>query len=213
MTYVTPTLPSPGDTADASDISTPIQQIVAVINGNLDDSNISGLSGSKLANGTTLLAKINGGTTAGTLQTDASGNVTVAPGVWQSWTPTCTNLTVGAGGVVVAKYTQIGKTVHFRLWFALGTSPSVGDFRFTLPVTSVAYVGTASLQIIGLGGIFDNGTAVFDVFVKWLSTTTAAFGVSNTAGTYATSTGISATVPMTWVATDELHVTGFYEAA
>lgn len=52
MSLVSPTLPSPGDAANASDISTPINQLATVINGGLDDTNISSLSGSKIASGT-----------------------------------------------------------------------------------------------------------------------------------------------------------------
>lgn len=53
MTLVSPTQVSDGTTADASDVNTPINQLAAVINGNIDNSNIvagAAIDGSKLAN-------------------------------------------------------------------------------------------------------------------------------------------------------------------
>jgi hypothetical protein len=53
MGLVSPTQVSDGSTADSSDINTPINQIAAVVNGNIDNSNIAAaaaIDGSKLAN-------------------------------------------------------------------------------------------------------------------------------------------------------------------
>lgn len=52
MSTVSVTLPSDGTTADVSDYNTPITTIVNAINGNLDSSNISSLSGTKITAGT-----------------------------------------------------------------------------------------------------------------------------------------------------------------
>lgn len=49
MSFVNPTVPQPGDEAKATDVSLPVQQLADVINGGLDDVNVSGLSGSKIA--------------------------------------------------------------------------------------------------------------------------------------------------------------------
>lgn len=52
MGLVSPTQVSDGTTADASDINTPVNQIAAVVNGNIDNSNIAAaaaIDGSKLA--------------------------------------------------------------------------------------------------------------------------------------------------------------------
>lgn len=60
MTFVTPTLPSPGDAANASDISTPVNQIVAVVNGNIDSTNIAdnAVTTAKIVDGAVAAAKI-----------------------------------------------------------------------------------------------------------------------------------------------------------
>ncbi len=52
MTLVSPTQVSDGTTADAADINTPVNQLAAVINGNIDNSNIvsgAAIDGAKLA--------------------------------------------------------------------------------------------------------------------------------------------------------------------
>lgn len=53
MTLVNPTVPQAGDTAEATDISVPVGQLATTINGNLDDTNVASLSGTKLIAGTT----------------------------------------------------------------------------------------------------------------------------------------------------------------
>lgn len=52
MGVISVSLPSDGTTADVSDYNTPITTIVNAINGNLDSSNISSLSGTKITAGT-----------------------------------------------------------------------------------------------------------------------------------------------------------------
>lgn len=52
MGTISVSLPSDGTTADVSDYNTPINTIVTAINGNLDNANISGLSGTKITAGT-----------------------------------------------------------------------------------------------------------------------------------------------------------------
>lgn len=55
MSLVSPTQVSDGTTADAADINTPVNQLAAVINGNIDDNNINttaNIQGSKIATST-----------------------------------------------------------------------------------------------------------------------------------------------------------------
>lgn len=58
MTLVSPSQSNPGDEVTASAINTPVNEIAAVVNGNIDDTNISGVSGSKIANSTITYAKL-----------------------------------------------------------------------------------------------------------------------------------------------------------
>lgn len=124
-------------------------------------------------------------------------------GTWQAWTPTWTNVTLG-NATVTARYTQIGKTVHFRISFVFGSSTSfTSTVIFSLPVTSIAYAGTATTQTFGLVTTYDNGTAITSHVLLYNNTTTAQPRIG----------GINATTPFTWVAGDELHIEGTYEAA
>lgn len=58
MPTVTVTLPSNNTLADVKDYNDPINAILAVLNGGLDDDNISSVSGSKLVDGTVTEAKL-----------------------------------------------------------------------------------------------------------------------------------------------------------
>lgn len=130
-------------------------------------------------------------------------------GVWKDWTPTLTNL---AGGTLnYAKYTQIGKTVHFRLQYTLGGAGVSGNVVITLPVTSIDYL-TGNYDI-GLANCADTGTGNFAGVIKWVSTTTARPLVIQSGGTYASYGALSSTVPFTWASTDILTISGTYEAA
>lgn len=73
-------------------------------------------------------------------------------GLWSTWTPTWTNLTAG-NGTVVARYTQIGKTIHYHLQFTWGstTSLSTGDTYFTLPATAHSSYNKQYSVVIGQG--------------------------------------------------------------
>lgn len=58
-------------------------------------------------------------------------------GAWTSWTPTFAGFTLG-NGTVVAKYTQVGKIVHWNVVVTCGSTSadSAATATFTLPVTA-----------------------------------------------------------------------------
>lgn len=56
------------------------------------------------------------------------------PGIWQAYTPTLTNVTLG-NGTVAGRYTQVGKTTRGVARLSFGTTTSVGDIiRVGAPV-------------------------------------------------------------------------------
>lgn len=129
---------------------------------------------------------------------------------WASWTPTWTNLTVG-NGVVLAKYVQLGKTVHFRLKLTFGTTSSISGLPdFTLPVAAAAdYTGEWT---IGHGSLLDTGTKA------WIGA--PQIKISDPSRAYVRYDlgdggwgNPGATTPFTWVSTDVMIVGGTYEAA
>lgn len=134
-------------------------------------------------------------------------------GVWTTWTPTLTNLTLG-NGTVTARYCQIGKVVHFRFWFKLGSTSAVGSLpTFSLPVTTAALLAASSREPIGLASYDRPGTAHYFGRTHLVDTDTANLFVGRASGTYEDAVGLSSTVPLTWTTNDEISVQGTYEAA
>lgn len=129
-----------------------------------------------------------------------------------SWTPTWSNLTIG-NGVNNAKFIQIGKIVHFRLLLTWGSTTSAsGSISFTLPVTSVAVIGSLTTTPIGQAH-FTRNTTFYSGLVQHLSTTTAVLRWHNVTGAAIKLSNMSGTSPDTWLPNDEFHAQGWYEAA
>lgn len=125
---------------------------------------------------------------------------------WRAWTPTYANFTPGSA-TVVAKYIQIGKTVHFRLNITLSGSTMGSVPTFTLPVTSVTY---STNFPIGFAQFLDANVAPYNGYAQWASTTTAtirSWDTNNNAG------NLSSTAPFTWANSDQISINGTYEAA
>lgn len=128
---------------------------------------------------------------------------------WQTWTPTWTNLTIGAAAVS-AKYLRIGKIVLFRLnmtW--AGDTSASGLITFSLPVTGlVSGVGIYSTAICN-----DSDTTLYNGVLGMPNTTTATVHAMAAGGTYVVHTDTSATVPFVWATGDKIFAQGIYEAA
>jgi hypothetical protein len=198
MPTVSPSQSNSGDTIEAADINTPVNQLAAAVNA-LDNNNIAtgaGIDPSKLAGGSVSMLS-----------------------AWQTWTPTLTNITLGTGSTVTGAYSQVGKKVTARLVVVLGTGGALtGTAAFTLPVTAqatygtnVSKIGEALYEDVGVAAVFGSVYATNASNVA--STTSARMGVYNAAGTYLGDTGTSATIPFTFGAGDKLSCFIIYEAA
>lgn len=153
---------------------------------------------------------------AGGVQPQALVSGTGSGWVYQSWTPTFVNWTVGTGGSAgtVSKYVQIGKTVHFYLQSTLGTAgESVGSTAtFSLPVPATSsQVGTG---VTVIGPLVSSTAGTLFTGQVWIQTTTTALLIFQGAGgSYTTSTATAYNVPATWTANDYITCSGSYEAA
>lgn len=136
---------------------------------------------------------------------------------WQSWTPTLSGLFDDAKWTKTCKYIQIGKTVHYRLMLVASTTTPMsgaGNPLFTLPVTAVDYAPAAgSIFVIGTGGSTDANGGTFLTTASFNSTTTAKLRVHGAGSSYVGSDVASSTIPFTWTTSDEITISGTYEAA
>ena len=133
-------------------------------------------------------------------------------GAWKTYTPALTNITLGAGNNQ-GYYTQVGKTIHFRVHIVLGAGCAVAaNCGVGLPVTASANIAT-SYSKIGLAHYEDTGTTNYQGVVSLLDVNTVRLYVYGAAGTYLNYTGVTNTVPHTWATTDIISIAGTYEAA
>ena len=148
-------------------------------------------------------ASIDHGTIAGLTDDDHSAYPNYTE--WTSYTPTLTNMTLG-NGTLTASFTQIGKTVHTRIHFILGSTSSIDAINplFSLPITAATYV--ANVDWVGGVCMLDTGTIRHFGSVTMNSTTAILMFTSGGAS-------LSATVPMTWATGDSFGITFTYDAA
>ena len=126
-------------------------------------------------------------------------------GAWQSWTPTYGSLTVG-NGVTVARYVQIGKTVHWYLKFTLGSTTVFSQPSFTLPITPANPADQNIPMLMRDSGVaWYFGSAIQEGGTVYTN-------AINTSGTYA-QPSISSTIPFTWGTNDFFTAQGSYEAS
>jgi len=131
MTLVSPTQVSPNDEVAASSINTPVNQIAAVVNGNIDDTNIASVSGSKLTNATVTTAKINNAAvTADKLSTGAT-KATVATSE-TTGSATATDLTTSGPSVTVTIGANRLALVVVRVQFSDTTANAAGLLYVTV---------------------------------------------------------------------------------
>lgn len=137
---------------------------------------------------------------------------------WTSFTPSWTNLTV-TGSTVVAKYSQIGKTINFRISCTLGggNAPS-GTVTVTLPVSAhVDEYATTQGSINVKCSYVDTGTTTYEGSGSLADADTLQLKIWDVTGSYVDITGsntnLSATQPHSWANTDVILIRGTYEAA
>jgi hypothetical protein len=147
-----------------------------------------------------------------TLGTFVTGQVLTAAelnaiGTWTTYTPTWTNVTVG-NGTVDFKYSQLNDIVIVRARFTMGSTSSItGIIRFTLPTGLTA----ANTILFAPCRILDAGVAGYVAALEAVSTSQVQVVVANTAGTYGSYAGTSATVPFTWGNGDLFEFVLIYE--
>lgn len=139
-------------------------------------------------------------------------SIIVDPGEWADWPTTLTGLTKGAGGLVLARWVQIGNTVVLKFRFTWGSGSSItGTPTFTLP-TPVAdptlwHQGLANFRDVSASAEFGG---VIQTDTSGLTARIVPQTVSGALIAYANPTNTS---PFTWASGDFMAGTLFYEAA
>lgn len=127
---------------------------------------------------------------------------------WDTWAPVLGGGFTNGNGVWSARYTQIGKTVHFNAEFTSGTTSVYGaGLTVSLPVTAVARLGSNVVSYQR------RGATRFPLFALSTDPTFVTLTALNASATYTSTTNISATIPVTWATGDNIAIAGTYEAA
>jgi hypothetical protein len=161
-----------------------------------------------ILDGTILDADVNA--SAAIAQTKIAGM-----GAWTTYAPTMSSggspsWSNGNGVYNYAKYTQIGKTIHFVIQFTFGTTTTKATgniMSLSLPITASSSTAGHFVGRSVAGGV----SAILNGIM--VSTTTLSVYAINSAATYATVSGITSTIPGTWVTGDTFTLSGTYEAA
>jgi len=139
-------------------------------------------------------------------------------GAWTTWTPVLggTGWSLGStGSEAIGKYVQIGKTVHFTARLTFGTVgatfSAVNRPSITLPVTATAASG--NIDFVTSIAYYDSSATLRYLGSCDFQTSAMSLFCWNAAGTYLVGAAVINTAPFTWAASDEIHVSGTYEAA
>ncbi len=119
--------------------------------------------------------------------------------VWTSFTPSWTNLTLGAGNSQSAEYRYINGDLRVRGVTTLGTAPTVGtNPSFTVPNSETARATGGGNQ--GSAYFVDDSTGDLDCGICLLD-------ASGSEIRFVTADGgaLSATVPFTWASSDTIR--------
>jgi hypothetical protein len=124
----------------------------------------------------------------------------VSIGAWTSYTPTLAGITLG-NGTMSARYALIGKTMHLRFDFTLGsTSAITGQARFSLPSGITTPFPLA--EPVGVGNALIGSNFSLIVTVNTTSQLTAR--IQRADATYLVSENTTSTTPGTWTTGSKL---------
>ena len=123
-----------------------------------------------------------------------------------TYTPTFTNFTLGNGVINHARYWKLGKIVYLVVDVTLGTTSAVtGQITISFPSTAFGSAHNQGACEMSIGGTTYVGS------LRGSSSTTFFLNALGVAGTYATRTATSATIPATWGSGSRFSVWTMYE--
>ncbi len=123
---------------------------------------------------------------------------------WITYTSTPSNLTVGSGGSISAKYRWIAGQVEHDIVVLLGSSPTVGVASLTTGVTLANPSATTSRFYQGESMLLEEGTGNTPAVL--LVNTAGTLFLIRYWGTLNSSTPLGSTAPFTWGAGDRMLI-------
>jgi len=134
-----------------------------------------------------------------------------AIGAWTAFTPSWTGVT-STGASNSGQYCLLNDTLFFRAQYVVGTSPTIGAIKLTVPFSQVI-AGSPTPNLL---------PSVQCNFIKLLSqpyvgqvlystSTLIELRAVNTAGTYGQTTTTTSAIPFTWAQFDTIEVSGFVQ--
>jgi hypothetical protein len=132
-------------------------------------------------------------------------------GAYTSFTPAYFQLSVG-NGTSTGRFLRIGNYVHVEQSLTFGSTTSISGNIFCDFPTGTANTANNGNHL-GLASYTDTGTLVNSGILRQNSGTNFALEVNNASGSYTVASGVNATVPFTWVNTDQIILNYIYEVA
>jgi len=129
--------------------------------------------------------------------------------VWErpetSYTPVATGLTVGTGGATAARYMVSGGIVFVQIRSTLGTSPTVGDVRYTVPLTIDDTAMNSVTSVLGNASLYDQSANIsYTGNVAYEDTSHVRIFRNLVSSPNMYSAQLSSTTPFTWAVNDRI---------
>ncbi|MCX6399240.1 MAG: hypothetical protein NTX33_04815 [Propionibacteriales bacterium] len=150
--------------------------------------------------------------TATKMNTEIRDALTGIQAAWTSyspaWTSSGTSPVIGNGSIV-GRYLQVGKSIDFKVVITMGSTTTYGTGVYSLSLPAGLTPTTGRWGFYGTARD-TSATQTYPLLAEWTGTALALKALPTTAGNPATA--INATIPFTWANTDELFISGRYEA-
>lgn len=165
MTLVSPTQSNPGDTIEAADINDPVNQIAAVVNGNIDSTNISSVSGSKLQAGTVAASALDTNANVETRMSESVPNFVASGCVWSAVSGL--NGTMTSGVVYINGKRVVVSSVASQTFVASRDTYVSVDVNGTVSIASAVTNNSASPSLpansVWLAIVVTSGAAITSI--------------------------------------------------
>ncbi|MBO1267095.1 hypothetical protein [Arthrobacter cavernae] len=165
MTLVSPSQSNPGDEIKAANVNDPVNQIAAVVNGNIDNTNISSVSGAKVQAGTINASAMDTATNVETRLSESLGNFVASGCVWSAISGLNGTMTAGVvyingKRIVVAAITSQAFVASKDTYVSIDVNGTVGIAN---AVANNAASPTLPANSVWLAIVVTSGSAITSV--------------------------------------------------